>query len=70
MQAKGGDGVEVWEMQNIADRIALAVPSLHTLIDQLNEAGEWCPPVLACCGPRTLAYMPWSGSLPIHTVCE
>jgi hypothetical protein len=32
--------VEAWEMQDVADRIVLQVPSLHTFIAQLNEAGK------------------------------
>ncbi|KAL4857670.1 putative DNA helicase [Chlorella vulgaris] len=39
-QAKGDAVVEAWEMQDVADRIVLQVPSLHTFIAQLNEAGK------------------------------
>ena len=40
LQAKGEAVLEVWELQDCADRIGLQVPSLQALIDQLNEAGE------------------------------
>jgi hypothetical protein len=32
--------VELWEVQDVADRIVVQVPSLQKLLAQLNEAGE------------------------------
>ncbi|KAL4433271.1 hypothetical protein ABPG77_003319 [Micractinium sp. CCAP 211/92] len=39
-QAKGDVVVEMWEIQDVADRIVLQVPSLHAVVGQLNESGK------------------------------
>lgn len=64
LQAKGDAVVEMWEIQDVADRIVLQVPSLQAVVGQLNEAGKWS----WVCGGRNRGH--WLGEVGRRGSCK